>query len=123
MITRLNAARQNTTGSPTSPTHPQRRRMPRRNVDDDDDEMSRAIEASKRQADEDEQKRKGVQGENDDDLARAIKLSKEEEDLRQRRLEDQNTNLLFDDSLDQPPQPVYQQQQEVDFWGNPINLP
>jgi epsin len=40
--------------------------------------------------------------------------------------------LLFDDAWDQPgqpqqpqqqqPQPVYQQQQQVDFWGNPIDM-
>jgi len=85
--------------------------------------MKRAIEESKRQADEDERKRMGVQNETDDDLARAIKLSKEEEEMRQNRLQDQNANLLFDDSMDQTtqsPQPLYQQQQEVDFWGNPI---
>jgi epsin len=87
--------------------------------------MKRAIEASKRQADEDDRKRRGVHTETDDDLARAIKLSKEEEEMRQSRLQDENSNLLFDDSMDQPvqqQQPLYQQQQEVDFFGNPVNM-
>lgn len=88
--------------------------------------MRRAIEESKRQADEDERKRRAAAGETDDDVEKAIKLSKEEEELRQSRLENQNANLLFDDSWDQPTQstqqPVYQQQQQVDFWGNPIDM-
>jgi epsin len=120
--------RNNTIGSPVDTQHPQRRRSGRRG-DDNDDEMRRAIEASKRQADEDEKKRRAAGGEVDDDIAKAIKLSKEEEELRQSRLEEQNANLLFDDAWDQPgqpqqqqPQPVYQQQQQVDFWGNPIDM-
>jgi len=105
--------------------HPQRRRQSRR--DDDDDDMRRAIEASKLQADEDEKRRKAAAGETDEDMAKAIKLSKEEEDLRQSRLVEENANLLFDDAWDQPaqqqlPQPVYQQQQQVDFRGNPIDM-
>lgn len=115
--------RRNEPSSPVDDRHPQRRRNPRR--DEDDDEMRRAIEASKRQADEDERKRRQTAGENDEDIAKAIKLSKEEEELRVSRLAQQNENLLFDDSWDQPtppqPQPVYQQQQ-VDFWGNPIDM-
>jgi epsin len=91
--------------------------------------MRRAIEESKRQADEDERKRRAALGETDEDIAKAIKLSKEDEELRQSRLENQNANLLFDDTWDQPAQqqsiqqqPVYQQQQEVDFWGNPVDM-
>jgi len=127
MNLRLNTGRRNTDplGSPVTSGHPQRRKNTRPNRDDDDDEMRRAIEASKRQADEDEKRRKVDSGETEDDLAKAIKLSKEEEELRRSRLEEQNTNLLFDDSFDQPapqPQPVYQQQQQVDFWGNPIDM-
>ena len=114
--------------SPVDARPPQRRRGTRRD-DDNDEEMRRAIEASKRQADEDEKKRQAAGGDAEDAIAKAIKLSKEEEELRQSRLEDQNTNLLFDDAWDQPgqpqpqqPQPVYQQQQQVDFWGNPIDM-
>lgn len=127
MQSRMNSGRRsNTIASPTDPRHPQRRRGTRRD-DDNDDEMRRAIEASKRQADEDERKRRAAAGESEDDIAKAIKLSREEEELRQSRIEDENTNLLFDDTWDQPaqqqqPQPVYQQQQEVDFWGNPIDM-
>jgi epsin len=134
MQQRMNSGRRrNTLNSPTSSDHPQRQRPSRRENDDDDD-LSRAIEESKRQADEDERKRGAAAGETDDDMAKAIKLSKEEEELRQSRLENQNANLLFDDSWDQPSsqpaqqqqqqqqQPVYQQQQQVDFWGNPIDM-
>lgn len=112
-------------GSPVT-DHPQRRRQTRRENDDDED-MRRAIEESKRQADEDERKRRAALGESDDDIAKAIKLSKEEEEMRQSRLENQNANLLFDDAWDQPApqqtqqQPVYQQQQQVDFWGDPVD--
>ena len=127
MQTRLNGQRRNTIGSsPVDTRNPQRRRGTRR--DEDDDEMTRAIEASKRQADEDEKKRRSAAGETDDDIAKAIKLSKEDEELRQSRLQQQNENSLFDDAWDQPtqppqPQPLYQQsQQQVDFWGNPIDL-
>jgi len=129
MQTRLNGQRRNTIGSsPVDTRNPQRRRGTRR--DEDDDEMTRAIEASKRQADEDERKRRAAAGETDDEIAKAIKLSKEDEELRQSRLQQQNENSLFDDAWDQPtrpsqpqPQPLYEQsQQQVDFWGNPIDL-
>ena len=127
MHNRLNPGRRANTdlGAPSDTRHPQRRRNTRRNDEDDDDEMRRAIEASRRQADEDEKKRRAATGEDDDDIAKAIKLSKEEEELRQSRLEEQKANLLFDDAWDQPatqPQPVYQQQQQVDFWGSPIDM-
>ena len=123
---RMNSGRRNDFDSLADERHPQRQRNARPRNDNDDDEMRRAIEASKKQADEDERKRRAAAGETDDDIARAIKLSKEDEELRQSRLEDQNANLLFDDSWDQPapqPQPLYQQsQQQVDFWGNPIDM-
>lgn len=119
----MNPGRRNDLGSPTTTSHPQRRRNTRRGDDENDDDMRRAIEESRRQADEDEKKRKAGVGE-DDDIAKAIKLSKEEEELRQSRLEDQNANSLFDEGWDQPapqPQLVYQQQQQVDLWGNPVD--
>jgi epsin len=116
--------RANTFDTPTDTRHPQRRRQSHR--EDDDEEMRRAIEASKLQADEDAKRRRAASGETDEDMAKAIKASKEEEELRQSRLSDQNANSLFDDSWDQPaqqaPQPVYQQQQQVDLWGNPIDM-
>lgn len=125
MQQRMNSGRRNTLGSPVNSSHPQRRRNTR--PEENDDELRRAIEASKRQADEDERKRRQAAGESDEDIAKAIKLSREEEELRQSRLEEQNSNLLFDDSWDQPAaqpqqQPVYQQQQQVDFWGNPVDM-
>jgi epsin len=99
----------------------------RRRTEEDDDDMRKAIEASKAQAEEDERKRRQAAGESDADIERAIKASREDEELRQSRLlEDQNANSLFDDSFDAPgapqAQPVYQQQQQVDFWGNPIDM-
>src|SRR5271170_3955927 len=122
---RMNSGRRNDFCSPVDTLHPQRRRTRPRN-EENDDELRRAIEASKKQADEDERKRRSAAGETDEDIARAIKLSKEDEELRQSRLEDQNANLLFDDSWAQPapqPQPLYQQsQQQVDFWGSPIDM-
>lgn len=126
MQSRMNSGRRtDTLGSPTA-DHPQRRRNTRRE-NDDDEELRRAIEESKRQADEDERKRRSAAGETDDDIAKAIKLSKEEEELRKSRLENENQNLLFDDTWDQPAQqpvqqPVYQQQQQVDLWGNPVDM-
>jgi len=123
---RMNSGRRNDFSSPVDTHHPQRRRNTRPRNDENDDEMRRALEESKKQADEDERKRRAAAGETDEDIARAIKLSKEDEELRQGRLEDQNANLLFDDSWDQPapqPQPLYQQsQQQVDFWGNPVDM-
>ena len=123
MQSRLSGQRRNTSGSSVDARQPQRRRNAR---PDEDDEMNRAIEASKRQADEDERKRRAAAGETDDDIAKAIKLSKEEEELRQSRLQPENEDSLFDDAWEQPtqpPQPLYQQsQQQVDFWGNPIGM-
>ena len=127
MQQRMNPGRRtNTLGSPVT-DHPPRRRTSRRE-NTEDEEMRRAIEESKRQADEDERKRLAALGETDEDIAKAIKASKEDEELRRSRLENQNANLLFDDSWDQPAQqpsqqqPVYQQQQQVDFWGNPVDM-
>jgi epsin len=90
--------------------------------------MRLALEASKNEAETDEARRKAARGaeDGDDELEKAIKLSKEEEELRKRELEDQqNSNLLFDDTPVQAPQPTgfnqgYQQQAAVDWSGNPV---
>ena len=58
----------------------------------DDEELKRAIEASKRSLAE-EQARLGE----DRDLARALKLSEEEEAKRARAVQDSNGTSLFDD--------------------------
>lgn len=96
-------------------------------TDEDDLEYRLALEASKNEASADAARRKGPVVENDDDdLAKAIRLSKEEEELRKRELDDQNQgNLLFDDTPEQAPQPTgfnqgYQQQAAVDWFGNPV---
>lgn len=59
----------------------------------EDDELNKAIEASKRTLQE-EQARKLEE----DDLQRAIRLSEEEEAKRKRALEDTNARSLFDDN-------------------------
>ena len=100
--------------------------------DDDDLEYRLALEASKAEAEEDAKRRATGTGtgggETDDDLAKALKLSQEEEELRKRQLEDQNNaNLLFDDTPTETvgAQPTgfnqgYQQQPQVDWFGNPV---
>ncbi|EYE91067.1 epsin [Aspergillus ruber CBS 135680] len=111
---------------------PRRAERPRRrqNDDEDDTEYRLAIEASKAEAEEERRRRaKAIEAaEDDEDLARAIRLSKEEEELRKRELEESNAQSLFDDAPVQatPAQATgynqgYQQQNAVDWFGNPIN--
>ncbi|RAH55875.1 EH domain binding protein epsin 2 [Aspergillus piperis CBS 112811] len=110
---------------------PRRERRERRRAtnDDEDAEYRLAIEASKYEAEEERKRRaKEAGAEDDEDLARAIKLSKEEEELRKRELEESNAQSLFDDTPvpTAQAQPTgynqgYQQQNAVDWFGNPIN--
>ncbi|TPR02571.1 hypothetical protein CAN33_0044970 [Aspergillus niger] len=110
---------------------PRRERRERRRAtnDDEDAEYRLAIEASKYEAEEERKRRaKEAGAEDDEDLARAIKLSKEEEELRKRELEESNAQSLFDDAPvpTAQAQPTgynqgYQQQNAVDWFGNPIN--
>ncbi|GAQ45232.1 hypothetical protein AtubIFM55763_005425 [Aspergillus tubingensis] len=110
---------------------PRRERRERRRAtnDDEDAEYRLAIEASKYEAEEERKRRAKEAGtEDDEDLARAIKLSKEEEELRKRELEESNAQSLFDDAPvpTAQAQPTgynqgYQQQNAVDWFGNPIN--
>ena len=111
----------------SGPSEP--RRQPRRQrPDEDDTEFKLALEASKQEAEEEERRRKNRNRteDTDDDLAKAIRLSKEEEELRRRELEDKNAASLFDDTpAPSQPQPTgwnqgYQQQSQVDWFGNPI---
>ncbi|CAZ83634.1 unnamed protein product [Tuber melanosporum] len=99
--------------------------------DEEDLEYRLAIEASKNQAEEDKKRSANKQPDLDDDLAKAIKLSKEEEELRQRELEQNNADSLFDDATPTQSQPQtfqpagyqpqqYQQLDQVDFFGNPV---
>ena len=112
-------------GDPTPKQREQVRKRPQN--DDDDLEYKLALEASKNEAEQDAERRAQRSGfDTDDDLAKAIKLSKEEEELRKRQLEDQQQeDLLFDNTPDQAPQPTgfnqgYQQQAAVDWFGNPL---
>ncbi|KAI9932749.1 hypothetical protein ASPWEDRAFT_47182 [Aspergillus wentii DTO 134E9] len=110
---------------------PQRRaERRRRNPEEDDTEYRLAIEASKYEAEEERKRRakEAMGAEDDEDLAKAIKLSKEEEELRKRELEESNAKSLFDDTPVQPAPAQatgynqgYQQQNAVDWFGNPIN--
>ena len=112
---------------------PSRKRPPRkRNNDEDDAEYKLAIEASKYEAEQDEQRRAradSTASPDDEDLAKAIRLSEEEADLRRRELEESNTSSIFDESTPtnmQQPQFTgynqgYQQQGAVDWFGNPID--
>ncbi|KIJ67318.1 hypothetical protein HYDPIDRAFT_108035 [Hydnomerulius pinastri MD-312] len=69
-----------------------------RGPDRDEDELRRAIEASKRSLAE-EQARQGEE----QDLQRAIRLSEEEEAKRSKAVEDSNASALFDDQAQLPP--------------------
>jgi epsin len=112
-------------GEPSMPR--ENRQRNRTNEDDNDLEFRLALEASKNEAEEAARKRpQAPTEETDDDLAKALKLSREEEELRKRELDDQNqANLLFDDTPAQTAQPTgfnqgYQQQAAVDWFGNPV---
>jgi epsin len=70
---------------------PSRREQPKRS-NKDDDELKRAIEASKRSFSQETAKQA-----EEKDLAAAIKLSQEEEEARRRAAEDANARSLFDD--------------------------
>jgi epsin len=113
-------------GEPTMPRENRHRNRTNEN-EDNDLEFRLALEASKNEADEAaKRKPQGTTEETDDDLAKALKLSREEEELRKREQDDQNqANLLFDDTPAQAAQPTgfnqgYQQQAAVDWFGNPV---
>ncbi|KAJ4150650.1 hypothetical protein LMH87_011390 [Akanthomyces muscarius] len=114
-----------------SSSQPQRRPNRRPQNEEDDAEYRLALEASRAQEEEDRKKRESRQGvsADDPDLEKALKLSKEEDERRRRDLEDQNANALF--GFDEPAQPSqpqptglnqgYQQGNQVNFMGNPID--
>ncbi|KAH7099985.1 hypothetical protein BKA62DRAFT_707906 [Auriculariales sp. MPI-PUGE-AT-0066] len=68
----------------------------------DDDELRRAIELSKRTAEEESGKSSTMTAE-ELDLQKAIKLSEEDEAKRSRAVEDANSRALFDDTQQQAP--------------------
>jgi len=113
-------------GEPSAPRENRQRNRTNEN-EDNDLEFRLALEASKNEADEAAKRQpQGTTEDTDDDLAKALKLSREEEELRKREQDDQNqANLLFDDTPAQAPQPTgfnqgYQQQAAVDWFGNPV---
>ncbi|TIB75254.1 ENTH-domain-containing protein [Wallemia mellicola] len=108
-----------------SGNRPRSRSLPQRRRRDEDDDLARALEASMRS--QEEEQRKLRTGQSDDDLARALKLSQEEEDRkraeearRKAELDNANANALFDDSTQIWSPNAYNQPQQVDFFGNPI---
>jgi epsin len=113
-------------GEPSAPHRENRQRARTHENEDNDLEFRLALEASKNEADEASKRKPQGTTDNDDDLAKALKLSREEEELRKREQDDQNqANLLFDDTPAQAPQPTgfnqgYQQQAAVDWFGNPV---
>ena len=113
-------------GEPSAPQRENRQRARTHENDDNDLEFRLALEASKNEAAEASKRTPQGTTDNDEDLAKALKLSREEEDLRKREQDDQNqANLLFDDTPAQAPQPTgfnqgYQQQAAVDWFGNPV---
>lgn len=113
-------------GEPSAPQRENRQRARTHENDDNDLEFRLALEASKNEAAEASKRTPQGTTDNDEDLAKALKLSREEEELRKREQDDQNqANLLFDDTPAQAPQPTgfnqgYQQQAAVDWFGNPV---
>ncbi|SNX86079.1 related to ENT2 - clathrin binding protein, required for endocytosis [Melanopsichium pennsylvanicum] len=91
----------------------------RRQPGNEDDELRRAIEESKRMARE-EQNRIRAEAKDEEELQRALALSKKEEEERIKALEEANKNALFDDSINLDGPNAYTQNQQVDFFGNPL---
>ncbi|RIA82299.1 hypothetical protein C1645_788582 [Glomus cerebriforme] len=82
---------------------------------DDETEMQRAIEESKRSAQEYEAR---IKESEKDEVEKALRLSKEEEEKRLARLAEQNEKSLIDTSgFGNNPFP----QQQTDFFGQPMN--
>lgn len=96
-------AQQNESPRPT--TRPNRSR-------DEEDDLKKAIEESKRMS-EDEARRRSMLTQEEDDLQRAIRLSEEEEAKRKREQESATQNALFDDSLNLQSQNAYTQQPDL----------
>ncbi|CEH18217.1 Equilibrative nucleoside transporter protein [Ceraceosorus bombacis] len=98
-----------------------RRRANRQNQEDE--ELKKAIEESKRMARENEERIRR-EATNEDELQKALALSREEEEKRIKELEQRNQNALFDDDFNlidgppnqyaqvQTPPPQQQQQQQ-----------
>ncbi|KAJ1022644.1 hypothetical protein NDA18_004986 [Ustilago nuda] len=97
----------------------ERERNRRRPGNNEDDELRRAIEESKRMAQQ-EQDRIRAEAKDEEELQRALALSKKEEEERIKALEEANKNALFDDSINMDAPNAYTQNQQVDFFGNPL---
>ncbi|KAN0059961.1 hypothetical protein ACQY0O_007934 [Thecaphora frezii] len=91
-----------------------------RQANNEDGDLRRAIEESKRMARE-EQERIRAEAKDEEELQKALALSKKEEEDRIKALEQQNQNALFDDSINlDGPNAYANQNQQVDFFGNPL---
>ncbi|TIA91921.1 hypothetical protein E3P99_00838 [Wallemia hederae] len=104
---------------------PRSRSLPQRRRHNEDDDLARALEASMRSQEEEQRRLRA--GQSDDDLSRALKLSQEEDERRRNEearrkaeLDAANSNALFDDSTQIWSPNAYNQPQQVDFFGNPI---
>ncbi|WVR07506.1 hypothetical protein IAU60_004548 [Kwoniella sp. DSM 27419] len=98
-------------GEPRSPAREAPRPRPARNRNEDDD-LQKAIEESKRMS-EDEAMRRSQMTKEEDDLRRAIRESEEEEERRKRDRDASTQNALFDDNLNLPSQNAYNQQPDL----------
>lgn len=56
----------------------------------------------------------------EEELNKALELSRQEEEKRIRELEEANKNALFEDGLQLDGPNAYANQQQVDFFGNPL---
>lgn len=86
--------------------------------DNEDEELRKAIEESKRMAKE-EQDRIRAEATNEDELQRALQLSREEEEKRIKELEAKNQNALFDDDwnlISNAPNQYAQQPQQTGMY-------
>ncbi|KAF9175660.1 hypothetical protein BGX21_005617 [Mortierella sp. AD011] len=96
-------------GEATTPTYD------RPGFGDDDRDLQRALEESRRMAQNENHSRNSE----DDDLQRALELSKKEEQDRLKTVEKYNELSLTEDwEADNKPKNLYEQQSNVDFFGN-----
>lgn len=122
------AAKSNKNRGRDRPRNRDRDRRTNQGVDNPyDDDLEQALALSRMTAEQEQQNRQVDTNPDDAELQAALKLSLEEEEMRKLKNQ-QNENLL---DLDDPqPQPqyymntgYYQQQQQYDMFGNPIQNP
>ncbi|WVO13472.1 hypothetical protein L204_101089 [Cryptococcus depauperatus] len=100
-------------GGPRSPTETRDSPHPKPNRSrNEDDDLRRAIEESKRMS-EDEAKRRSLQTQEEDDLKRALRMSEEEAERKRKDQENSTQNALFDDSFNIQGRNAYTQQPDL----------